>query len=610
MRHRHGLALLAAAVLVVHVPIGAVGQPRSTSSAGDTDMQLPRLAGQDRYETAAAIARSTHGGRDDADRPKAAVLARGDAFADALAGAPLAHHLAGPLLLTRSEELPAVTRTTLTDLLAPSATVHVLGGTTAISIDVVAQLRRDGWQVVRHAGATRYETAAAIAARMPASELAHVASGVEPADALAVAPVAARGGAPVLLTEPDVLPAATRDALANVARVELVGGPAAISTTVEDDLARRHDVVRVAGADRYATAVAVARRAPGPITAVSLASGRSWPDALAGAAHAAATDAVLLLTEPDRLPWSTAAEITERQVPVVVYGGEAVVARVVDSDVARALASDPGAPALVRIAPGRDVRADTDLVLTFDVPVGATDLEVDPPGSAAAATVDGATVTVRIPKIEGSETVALHGSVAGQDGPVRQFEERLTVVLDPPASTTAEGFTIASGTGPVAGTDGPLRTYSVEVQPATGVSLSEAVHVTSEALEDRTRGWTSRGERRFQRVGDPGAAGIRVVVATPETVDAYCARVGTNTGGIYSCWDGRRAMLNADRWTRGVSHFGSDLAAYRIYLVNHEVGHGLGFRHLDCPGTGQLAPVMMQQSKGVGSCTPNGWPYP
>ena len=67
-------------------------------------------------------------------------------------------------------------------------------------------------------------------------------------------------------------------------------------------------------------------------------------------------------------------------------------------------------------------------------------------------------------------------------------------------------------------------------------------------------------------------------------------------------------MINAIRWTRGAVSFGDDLAAYRIYVINHEIGHSLGLGHAACPGPGRKAPVMLQQTIGLDGCTANPWP--
>jgi len=44
---------------------------------------------------------------------------------------------------------------------------------------------------------------------------------------------------------------------------------------------------------------------------------------------------------------------------------------------------------------------------------------------------------------------------------------------------------------------------------------------------------------------------------------------------------------------------GSDLTDYRRFLVNHEFGHALGKHDADCRGPGRLAPMTMQQTRGL-----------
>ena len=66
--------------------------------------------------------------------------------------------------------------------------------------------------------------------------------------------------------------------------------------------------------------------------------------------------------------------------------------------------------------------------------------------------------------------------------------------------------------------------------------------------------------------------------------------------------------INSHRWKRGSKKSGYTLGDYRIYLINHEVGHILGHLHRKCDGKGNKIPVMNQATKGIGTCKPNVWP--
>lgn len=169
-------------------------------------------------------------------------------------------------------------------------------------------------------------------------------------------------------------------------------------------------------------------------------------------------------------------------------------------------------------------------------------------------------------------------------------------------------FTRARVDGPKVGAKGGrLLRYAVLVELGLPYEADQTAREIQQTLSDR-RSWTGGGKWRLQLVGDRDRADFTILLATPDTVDRYCWPL--RTYGRVSCRAGDRVMLNARRWARGAPAYGSDVAAYRHYLVNHEVGHRLGNSHVGCPGRGRLAPVMMQQTKGVGSCEANPWPAP
>jgi len=174
-----------------------------------------------------------------------------------------------------------------------------------------------------------------------------------------------------------------------------------------------------------------------------------------------------------------------------------------------------------------------------------------------------------------------------------------------PTRPTGE-LDVVPGTGVVAGDAERVVRYVVEVERGLPVDPDCFARVVELTLSDE-RSWIGSGAFGVQRVDD-GSVDLRVTLASPSTVDRYCLPL--RTGGIFSCWDGRRAMLNVWRWENGATDFEGKLAEYRTYMINHEVGHGFDHGHRDCPAAGEPAPIMMQQTKTTGACEPNGWPTP
>lgn len=287
-------AVLLALALLVAVATTATAQ----------DATAARVDGDDRVDTAAEVAVTTYSLGTDV-----ALLARSDDYPDAMASAALAGQVDAPVLLTGTDELPTRTAETLRVLGATD--VFVLGGTAAVSGDVVAELIDDGYAVERLGGDTRYETAAAIAAETVAqgstnrlagdARTVFITYGGSFEDALAAGAPAAAAAIPTLLTEYDGLPEATVDAIVELGfeYAYVLGGELAVSQQVIAELeALDMGTQRIAGQTAQGTAAAIANEfSPllGGPTAV-LARGDVFADALAAGPHAGSIGGPILLT--------------------------------------------------------------------------------------------------------------------------------------------------------------------------------------------------------------------------------------------------------------------------------------------------------------------------
>jgi hypothetical protein len=250
------------------------------------------------------------------------------------------------------------------------------------------------------------------------------------------------------------------------------------------------------------------------------------------------------------------------------------------------------------------------------------------------ATTLGGTPTVLTTVSAVTTTVTASPTGASSSAPVdpnTSWAKNLTMgALPPGGAFTAKGkgtWHVVKGSTKKIGAGPTVYTYTVEVEDGLqGASADQdfATRVDS-ALSD-PRSWIAGGDISMQRV-DKGEPDFRISLTSQLTIrdPGYC---GYDIPLEASCYNRAvgRVLINGARWERGSVSYNGDLALYRVYAINHEVGHALGHGHEPCAVNGGLAPVMMQQSFSTANddlhpldpnipadgkvCRVNPYPYP
>lgn len=235
---------------------------------------------------------------------------------------------------------------------------------------------------------------------------------------------------------------------------------------------------------------------------------------------------------------------------------------------------------------------------------------------------------------------AMHG---GEQGPVPEggYGENLDVGELPPGGPYTEAssgvFVPAGAPSPRVGAAGaPVTKYTVEIEDTIDPAVfggSDAFGAMIDATLADERGWIHDEAFAFEHVtpdDDPDLVFRLVSTNTAHETCGYEIPLETSCS-IPPQVEGEPTvvLVNEARWVRGALPFQGDLGTYRQYLINHEVGHALGYAaHEQCPADGAVAPVMMQQTLSLDNselhklnpnevypddgavCRPNAWPYP
>lgn len=283
-----------------------------------------RLAGSNRYETAYQIAKA---GWTQSDY---AILAYGENYPDALAAVPLAQKLNAPILLTHNNSLNTKSMAALQDLKVK--TVYLIGGNGVISADEENMIKNSGYSVKRLAGQDRYETSIKIAQELGDVSVVAVTTGDDYADALSIAPIAAKKQMPIILVPKDSLTSSIQNYISSktITKTYVIGGQEIISDNVVNQFSTPE---RITGQDKYARNIAVLNKFSDTYNhnMICLATGENFADALAGAVYAAKNSGAVALVKIG-LPVSTK-EFLKGNIAslsnITVFGGEGVVSPII-----------------------------------------------------------------------------------------------------------------------------------------------------------------------------------------------------------------------------------------------------------------------------------------
>ncbi len=246
--------------------------------------------------------------------------------------------------------------------------------------------------------------------------------------------------------------------------------------------------------------------------------------------------------------------------------------------------------------------------------------------------------------VQGPPTIGSAGTaiIGAPPRGLTEFDVNLPTGMLPDGGSFTEAgantWHIVPGTEPKVG-QGTVKVFAYTVEVENGIDAAafggdEAFARMVDQTLSNPKGWTHNPQLAFVRIDATagGSPDFRISLTSPMTVREGCGYEIPLEASCYNPSYGPdaqpRVFINEARWVRGAVPFQGDLGSYRQYLINHEVGHAIGYqRHEPCDKQDALAPVMMQQTFGTSNddaakfdpelvkpdgktCRFNPWPYP
>ncbi|KLU65577.1 N-acetylmuramoyl-L-alanine amidase LytC precursor [Desulfosporosinus acididurans] len=281
------IAMIASLVLIFALPIITQASPLAYVTE--------RIAGQDQIETALKISQKGW------DSAQTVILCQASDYPDSIAATPYAVNLNAPILLTGGDALdPRVVQEL--QRLKPQKII-LLGGTACLTPAIEKGLEQLSFNWERIGGIDRYETSVLLAKRLTSDSLI-IVNGDNFPDALSAATYAGIKQIPVVLTSTTLPDSVLKYLKENAPKhITVIGGEAVVPSV---ELTKNNFTIetRLGGEDRYDTNAKVVSSMKDIYQSndLFLASGITFPDAVAGTVLASKEKAPLLLTEQNDIP--------------------------------------------------------------------------------------------------------------------------------------------------------------------------------------------------------------------------------------------------------------------------------------------------------------------
>lgn len=285
---------------------GILNLKLNLSNDGKTDNKFEKIRfdGKNRIETSVKISKENF------EKADTVILVNGLKEVDALTASALAGKEKAPILLINKDNTPKIVEEEIKRLDAKK--IILIGGPDSLSDSAVDCIKLEKERI---AGLDRFETSVKIAEITNMTENIILANGDTLIDALTSSSLAIKEGRSIILVKEKEIPKAAEKIIKEAEDILIVGGKKSVNLDLKAD--------RIEGANRYETAIKIAKRVYPNSNTIALANSNNYVDCLAFGPVTGKLEAPILLTQKNNLSEETKEFIEKENISkIYILGGK------------------------------------------------------------------------------------------------------------------------------------------------------------------------------------------------------------------------------------------------------------------------------------------------